>query len=739
MSIVQPLPLASNAASPSGSALGHAIALPNGRFQAALLVPDVHCAGCISRIEGRLGRMDDVETARVNLSTKCLNLVWAGPRERMAEFIAAVEELGFNARAYTPDLASDVERARQNEWLKALAVAFFANSNVMMLSWAVWAGHFGAMGDATRALFHWISALIAVPAVLYAGRPFFRSAFQALSHRTTNMDVPIAAGVVITTAMSLSETIRGGPHVYFDGALSLLFVLLLGRTLDAHLRRRARSGVETLAAMLRQPVALKTSGGAIEWVQPAVIVPGDRVLVGMGERIGIDGIVVEGDTTIDTALINGESLPRRAARGSEVHAGMINVGQPIVVQSLVNGDKSTLSEMVRLMEAAEQRKGRYVAFADRVVGYYTPVVHALAFLTFIGWLLLADSGWSIALVHAVSVLIIACPCALGLAVPVTQIVATTRAMKAGILLKSETALERLSAVDQVVFDKTGTLTTGFELANTGELPETALAIASGMAAASRHPLAKAVRAACPQAEVLHGVQETPGFGLSWMSDNGVWKLGSNAYLALPDRFEAGTWLCGPEGDPVRLSFRSTLRPGTTQAITSLRASGLPVQLLSGDEPREVAAVAAKSGIWSWEAAASPVAKAERMARAREDGANVLLVGDGINDAPAMAAATVSIAPADATDLSLRQADAVFMHRSLEAVPFALDLARASQRIVRQNIAFSFIYNAVWVPVAMLGLVTPWIAALAMSASSLIVTLNALRLHVVRLGSAAGTR
>jgi Cu2+-exporting ATPase len=720
----------------AAATLGHVKALPEGRHQACFHVADAHCAACIRRIEGCLLAQEGMEIARLNLTTKRLLLVWKGGATQVDVWGATLDSLGFSARAYSPETANTTETERRQEWLKALAVAFFANSNVMMLSWAVWAGHFGAMGEATRSLFHWLSALIALPAILYAGRPFFRSAFHALRRRATNMDVPIAAGVVLTTGMSLSETIRGGPHIYFDGALSLLFVLLLGRTLDAHLRQRARSGVETLAAMLRQPVARQNGDGSLSWLLPEDVRPGDRVVVAMGERIGIDGIIVEGMTSLDTSLINGESLPRDAALGSSVHAGMINLGQTILIQALEPGGQSTLAEMVRLMEAAEQRKGRYVAFADRVVSHYTPVVHTLALLTLVGWLFATDFQWHIALVHAVSVLIIACPCALGLAVPVTQIVAASRAMKAGILLKSETALERLASVNQVAFDKTGTLSTGLKLANAASLPHEALAIASGMAASSRHPIARAIRAAKPDAAVVPGVEERPGAGLSWQGPEGLWQLGSARMLGLPEDTTVGAWLKGPVQPALPLRIDATPRDGTKAALELLVRQGYSVSLLSGDQTSAVKTLAKDIGLVDWYAGATPIDKADLVAGRARDGQKVLMVGDGINDAPAMAAAAASMAPAEATDLSLRQADLVFLHPSLMAVPRALLLARASQRIVRQNIAFSFVYNAIWVPVAMAGMVTPWIAALAMSASSIFVTLNALRLHVLPLCTSA---
>ncbi|MCZ8321036.1 MAG: heavy metal translocating P-type ATPase [Novosphingobium sp.] len=617
--------------------------------------------------------------------------------------------------------------------LKALAVAFFASSNVMMLAWAVWAGHFATMGEATRAFFHWLSALIAVPAVLYAGMPFFSSAWSALSRRSTNMDVPISVGVLLTTLMSLAETVRGGPHVYFDGALSLLFVLLLGRTLDHHVRRRARATVSQLAAMVRQPVCLVDATGSMVWVAATTIRPGDTVSVQTGERIGVDGIVVSGHSSVDTSAVDGESLPKRVEPADRVHAGSVNLAAPLMVEANRSGETTLLAEMLRLLEQAEQRKGGFVALADRVVRYYTPVVHVLALSTFLGWLWLGSSGWSVAFVHAVSVLIIACPCALGLAVPVTQIVGASRAVQSGLLVKSPTAFERLSQIDTVVFDKTGTLTTGFRLNPPEGLSERSLAIAAGMAARSRHPYAEAIRRALPQAPPMDDVAEHPGEGLVWTAPEREWRLGSSSFAGVATADGAsGAWLSGPGQPPVLLTFSADLRPEAETAIASLRRAGFSLSILSGDRSGAVGEVATWLAIDDWAGLVDPASKAARMETMRAAGRRVLLVGDGINDAPAMAAAHASIAPAEATDVSLRQADVVWLGTSLRAVPRALTLARACERIIRQNIALSFIYNAVWVPLAIAGAVTPWVAALAMSASSILVTLNALRLKLVPL-------
>ncbi len=695
-----------------------------------LFVDGIHCGGCVRKVENRLAADARIASARLNLSTRRLQVRWRGARGMADTIVAAIAELGYAATPYAQEDVTAADAARARTLQLAFGVAFFAMANVMMLSWALWVGDDGDMGPGTRGLFQWLSALVALPAIAYAGRPFFASAWAALRQGSTNMDVPIAAGVLLTTAMSLSETVRGGPHIYFDGALSLLTVLLLGRWLDQRARSRARSGVTRLAELAARPVALLLPEGSTEAVPAARIRPGQRILVAAGERIGADGRIETGETRIETSLITGEWLPQAAGPGDAVLAGMTNIGAPIVVHAERAGNASSVAEMVQLLEAAEQKKGGYVALADRVVGFYTPVVHGLALATFLGWWLLGGLGWQPALVHAVTVLIIACPCALGLAVPVTQVVAAGRLMKSGILLKSETALERAAEVNMVVFDKTGTLTLpAAALAPVPDRPEVRR-LAAGLAAASLHPLARAIRALDPEAPALDGVIEVPGLGLLWAGPEGDIRLGSAEWcgVAAGEGPQAEAWLVAPGLPAIRFALTQQLRPDADRSIALLRATGREVVLLSGDRDAAVAPIAAEAGLDAWQAGLLPAGKAAEVARRVQAGQQVLMVGDGINDAPALATATVSMAPGHASDISRNAADAVWLGSSLAAVPEFLAVAAKARSIIRQNIGFSFVYNAIWVPVAVAGLVNPWIAALAMAASSLAVTLNALRLN-----------
>jgi len=704
-----------------------------------LLVEGAHCGGCVRRIEGALNSFEDVANARMNLSTRRLTVSWRGPAVRANVLARAVAGLGFRVLPYDPvSAAGDYEREGR-ALLRAMAVAGFAAANVMLLSVSIWSGSVEGMDWVTRDLFHWLSALIALPAVVYAGRPFFNSALRALARGRANMDVPISLAVVLASAMSLVETLRGAEHAYFDSAIMLLFFLLVGRYLDHRARGKVRSAAERLLALGQAPVTVIAADGSHHARHPANVAAGERVLVATGERLAVDGAVLRGDGLIDTSLLTGETLPETVRVGEIVHAGTLNVGAPLTLQVTAVGEGTVLADIVRLMEAAEQRRAGYVAVADRVARIYAPVVHGLAAGTFLGWLILGGLAWQDALMTAVAVLIITCPCALGLAVPAVQVIASGRLMARGILLKSATALERFAEVDTVVFDKTGTLTEGRpELVNRDELAMRDLELAAAIAASSRHPLARALVRAVPRVAAAEGVRETAGSGLAVVTEAGEVRLGSRAWCGIGEATpgsargdELELWLKEADGGPIRFAFKDRLRVDAAQVVGDLIRRGFAVELLSGDRPDAVQAIAEAAGIDHWRARCRPEDKCARLAELAAEGRRVLMVGDGLNDAPALAAAHVSLSPSSAADISQTAADAVFQGGALAAVPAVIDVARRAKRLVRQNFAAAAIYNIVTVPLAILGFVTPLIAAAAMSSSSLVVVGNALRLQARR--------
>lgn len=703
-----------------------------------LMVQNVHCAHCIRRIEDALHAMPGVARARVNLSTRRLVVEWRGTETTAQALIGRVTALGYPAAPYDAGRLAGDGGGEERRLLTAMAVAGFAAGNVMLLSVSVWAGHGGGMGEATRTLFHWLSALIALPAVAYAGQPFFRSAWNALKSRALNMDVPISLAVVLAAGMSLYQTIEGGHHAYFDASVTLLFFLLVGRYLDRRARAKARSAAEHLLT-LAGATAEVIEGSRRRIVALTEVEAGMTLAVAAGDRIPADGAIADGVTELDTSLVTGESLPRQVKAGDKVFAGTLNLAAPITITVTAVGEGTLLAEIVRLMEAAEQGRARYVRIADRVARVYAPAVHALAASAFLGWWLIGGVGWEAAMMIAVAVLIITCPCALGLAVPVVQVVASGRLLRHGVLLKSADGLERLAQVDTVAFDKTGTLTTGrLSLMNGAEIASADLAAAAALARHSRHPLSWALVAAAGDVELPEAdhVSELPGHGLCGRMAGKDARLGRRAWCGIATTDEdasalsAEIWLAVAGSRPVRFVLADTLRPDAAATIEILRRMGLECMLLSGDRETAVRDVAARLGMEKFAAACLPDEKVARLKALARTGRKVLMVGDGLNDAPALAAGFASMSPSTAADISQTTADAIFQGDALAPVAATIRTARLVDLLVKQNFALALTYNLIAVPVALAGLATPLVAAVAMSSSSLVVTLNALRLRLM---------
>jgi Cu2+-exporting ATPase len=691
-------------------------------------VPGMHCAACIARIENGLRATPGILDARVNFTAKRVRIEHL-PELDPADLRTVIERIGFSAEPFTAETEGDAGRETR-KLATALAVAGFAAMNIMLLSVSVWSGAEGA----TRQLFHWLSALIALPTVAYAGRPFFRSAWGALRHGRTNMDVPISIGVILATGMSLFETITHGRHAYFDGAVMLLFFLLAGRLLDSVMRARAEDGVAAL--MRRTPAGALVMGadGTSAWRATEELAPGMRILIAAGERVAADGVVEAGASSLDRSLITGESAPQAAIVGDMVLAGTINLEGPLTVRIKATGDRTVIADIARAMEAAAQGKSRYVRIADRAARLYAPAVHTLAAASFLGWMI-AGAGWHQALLIAVAVLIITCPCALGLAVPVAQVVAVGALMRRNVLVKDGSALERLAGADLALLDKTGTITLG-RPAPIGALAlaDTDKPVALALARASHHPLSRALAAALEREGVTaiepDMIAEHPGLGIEATVAGAVWRLGRADWLGCTDPVPDGaiaTAFGRVGGTPVLLPFADALRPGAEGALRRLEREGLMPVMLSGDTPAAVRAVAKTLRI-AGKAGFSPKDKLAYIEHLQWQGHRVLMVGDGLNDGPALKAAYVSMAPSSATDVGRTAADLLFLGESLMPVPIAIAAARRTMRVVRQNFALAIGYNALAVPLAISGLVTPLIAALAMSGSSLIVVANALRLR-----------
>ena len=703
-----------------------------------LIVENMRCGGCMSAVEKALLAAPGVQRARANLSAKRVTAHYDDAITDPEHLAATLKRAGFNAAEaiYKRD---ETQAGEASDLLRRLGVAGFATANVMLLSVSVWAGLASDMDASAQALFHWLSALIALPAIAYSGQPFFRSAIGAIRSARLNMDVPISLGIILASGMSLFQTMRGGDQVYFDAAIMLTFFLLIGRYLDESVRVRAKGAAENLLGLKALSATVVGVDERPRRIPAQALSPGMRVLVAAGERIPVDGCIDSGVSEIEESLITGETLPRLVRVGAEVHAGTVNITSPIEVIATATDEHTLIAEIARLMHAAEQGRGRYVRLADRAAQVYAPAVHLLGAFTFIGWMI-AGVGWETAITYAIAVLIITCPCALALAVPAVQVAATSRLFAKGVIVKAPDALERIAETDTVVFDKTGTLTIGEpRLVAPEKVSTTVLAQAASLAVHSRHPYAKAIASAADARGLTprrHGaVREVAGAGLVVDTPHGEERLGSAAWAGAEAEASDQTatlWYRRGEAAPTPFHFEDALRSDARSIVDNLQNAGYAVELLSGDRPHSVSLAAAGANIQEWRAGVRPDGKIGRLNDLSRSSHKVLMVGDGLNDAPALAAGHASLSPATAADICQTAADAIFQGERLSPILETLKVARAAREMSLQNFAIALGYNALCVPLAMAGFVTPLIAALAMSASSIAVTGNALRLRTRRL-------
>ena len=692
-----------------------------------LSLPAIHCAACIAGVESVLEAEPGVAAARVNLTLKRVAVTAEDTPGAETRLIAALAGRGYEARPLdSAALEATRVDAEGRDLLARIGVAGFASMNVMLLSVAVWAG----AADSTRDLMHWISAAIALPATAFAAWPFFRNAIASLRGGRMDMDVPISTAILMAAAVSLWETMLSGRQAFFEAAIMLTFFLLVGRYLAHLTRSAARSAAAELAALEVRMADRIRPDGTRETVPVDALRPGDVVSAPAGARIPVDGTVVAGRSEIDPSMLTGETMPEAVAPGAPVRAGMLNLAGPLQIRADALGEDTLLKQITRLVETAERSRSRYATLAERAARIYAPMVYALAVagLMVWGW---STGDWRLAANVAAAILIITCPCGLGLAVPAVLTTASGRLYRMGVLLKDGSALEKLAEIDTVVFDKTGTLTTGRpRLTNAAAISRADLARAAALAEGSAHPLSRAIAAAARAAGVtpsrVTDIAEHPGLGTAGRLDGQPLQLGRGEWVGggLADRTAA--WLRLGDAAPVAFIFEDEPRPDAAETVAAFRAAGLPVTLLSGDAEGPVAALAARVGITDWIAHATPQDKVAHLDRLRAEGRRVLMVGDGLNDAAALAAAHVSISPASAVDASRSAADLIVTGNRLAPVADGWRLALWARRRIVENIVFAFAYNVVTVPVAFAGLVTPLFAAIAMSGSSLAVCLNAVR-------------
>lgn len=708
----------------------------DGTFQTDFTVPDMHCIACINTIERGLGKLDFVRQARANLSLKRVSVIWERDRGTASQIDAELDRLGFEHMPFDLEDAASADNETSRRLLLSLAVAGFAAANIMLLSVSVWSGAHGA----TAQLFHLVSGLIAAPAVFYAGQPFFKSAAASLRGGRLNMDVPISLAVLLAFFMSLYQALSGADESYFDACVTLLFFLLIGRYLDHRMRDTARNAVIRLAQYTAKGASRVLEDGTLAFLPASEIEPGMVLRLAAGERAPVDGKVASGNADIDRSLVTGESDPVAVRKGDAIEAGVLNLTGVVDIIAEQRAENSFLAEVMSMMDAAEQGRGAYVRVADRLAQLYAPAVHLLALIAFVGWMFATGGDWKLSLFTAIAVLIVTCPCALGLAVPVVHVIGAGRLFGAGILMKDGSALERLAEADRALFDKTGTLTTGEPgVAEDAKLDERDGRIALALASHSRHPASLAIARFLRQSRQLSplavdGVTELPGHGMQAMVNGKTVRLGRPQWVAeIASKSQNGRKAAGiafaMDGKPSRqFRLNETLRPDARQTVQAFARDGMAPEIVSGDSENAVAGIAEATGALAHLSELTPAGKIDRLAELRDAGHKTFMVGDGLNDAPALAAAHVSMAPATASDVGRLAADFVFTRDSLSSAAFARDIAKRSARLIRQNFGIAIVYNCIAVPLAMAGFVTPLVAAIAMSGSSIVVVANSMRLN-----------
>ncbi|MBB2485449.1 cadmium-translocating P-type ATPase [Mitsuaria sp. WAJ17] len=706
-----------------------------GRSQ--LQLAGMHCAACAGIIERALMAQPGVQEAHVNSAAERLQLTWDPARTQVSRLIAAIERTGYGA---VPDLAAPARQLREKEHRQALwrlFVASFLMMQVMMLATPIYVAGPGDMAPDQRNLLQWGEWVLSLPVMLFSAGPFFSAAWRQIRNRSLGMDVPVALGLLVTFVASSGAVFDPaglfGHEVYFDSLTMFVSFLLGGRYLELRARHKVARSLELAGERLPELVQRLQPDGQYQTVGLSELRVGDRVRVLVGQAFPGDGVLIEGVTAADESLLSGESLPVGKASGDEVVAGSLNLQAPVLMSLRGLGADTRYESIVRLMRSALTQRPAQLRLADRAAGPFLWGVLVLAAGAAVAWSWIDPSR---AVWVAVSVLIVTCPCALSLAAPSAWLAATGLLARRGVLLSRLDLLETMAQVDTVVMDKTGTLTEDrMRLGKTWpQAPDAeVLQMLQALAGQSLHPYAKAaLEAWAPMAgsAVLHELREHRGQGMEALDVQGRrWRLGAAGWAA-PARVElpSAQLLLSCNGEVrLALQFEETLRPDAVDAVQSLRSLGLRVELLSGDRPERVEAVALAAGIAQATGGASPEGKLARVETLQAEGRKVLMLGDGVNDAPVLARADASVAMGQGALIARTQADAVLLSGRLSELARMRALALRTRRVIRQNLAWSALYNAACIPLALAGWLPPWAAGIGMASSSLLVILNALRL------------
>jgi Cu2+-exporting ATPase len=714
--------------------------------EASLILEGITCAACVWLNESHLARQAGVTAVNINYATRRARVRWDERKTKLSEILAAVAAIGYRAHPYDPARSESLAQEERRGALWRVFVAGFGMMQVMMYAIPVYLADDGTMAADIELLMRWASLILTLPVVLYSAAPFFRSAWRDLSLCRVGMDVPVALGIGCAFVASFWATLEGTGEVYFDSVTMFVFLLLGGRYLEMMARQRAVRGVEALAKAMPTFAQRLVAFPALETdvVVASSLMVGDLILVKPGEGIPADGVVVQGQSEADEALLTGESIPVRKDVGGSVVGGSVNVGSPLVVRVTGVGEQTRIAAIQRLMEQAATEKPRLALLADRVAARFVAALLLLALITAVSWYVIEPQR---ALWVFVSVLVVSCPCALSLATPAALTVATGAMAARGLLIARGHAIETLAQADCWVFDKTGTLTCGkprlVEIFTAdGESSVQVHRLAAALEMGSEHPLALALREGVSTEGIgdLGHLRSVTGAGVEAMAAGERLRLGSPGF-ALPASLAelpsfAAQWQA--EGDTLivladerrwRALFRvrDVVRLSAAPAILGLQALGLETALMSGDSLPTALKAGERLGIRRTWGALSPEDKYCRLRELQEHGHVVAMVGDGVNDAPVLAQAQVSIAMGSGTELARTQSDMVLLGENLQQLVSGVRIARKTMSIIRQNLAWAFAYNLLAIPAAMAGLITPWMAGIGMSASSLLVVLNALRL------------
>ncbi|MCC5860405.1 MAG: heavy metal translocating P-type ATPase [Gammaproteobacteria bacterium] len=710
-----------------------------------ILLEGIRCAACTWLIESSLSRVEGVEEAQVALATGRMRLVWDPAKVRLSELLARVAALGYRPLPVQGNVVLEAQARERRNHLKRVFVAAIGMMQVMTFAAAVYLGLPRGMEEVYHQFFRYVSMLVATPVVLYAAAPFFQRSWYDLRRGAISMDVPVSIAIGLGYLASLWYTFLGEGEVYYDSITMFTFFLLVGRYLEMLARHRTGDAADALARLSPQTARRLSADGVLEEVGVAELSVGERVRVLPGEAFPADGVLFSGQTRVDESLLTGESRPLSRRSGQRVIGGSLNLGSSVDVDIQRTGGDTLLSGIARMLHRAQAERPPMVLAADRVARWFVGGIIVIAATVFAIWWQIDPSR---AFAITLAVLVVTCPCALSLAMPTALTVGTGAMARRGLLVTRAGSLERLARADTILFDKTGTLTRGrIRLAGVEPSPRCdearALALAGALEAHSEHPLAAAFEEAGEMSRQprpalsAEAVSTHPGLGLSGRIDGVDYRIGRRDFLVdwvrgpLPaaDDDDAGSQVLLADRDGLLASFRVSddLRPEAAATVQALAGAGLRPELVSGDHAGAVAAVAGRLGLEHWQAGLLPEDKLARVRALQAEGRCVAMVGDGINDAPVLAGADVSVALARGTPLAQHSASIVLLGESLGPLAEGVRLSRRTLTIIRQNMALSVAYNLSALPLAAMGVIPPWLAAIGMSASSLVVVLNALRL------------